>query len=760
MLICFHCQFENPDRNKFCQNCGNSLIEKSCPECHAKVSFNVHNCHNCGTLTGKTWLAVVSSLRDLTPAQNNESELAIAQFQQLQDIFLGTPSSTEIFVEPLSDIISSEISSTIDSPDTPDLTPQPLPNDTISNQDIEDTTSLNIPGAAPFTTDENAEFSDKLEEKATTVQNYIKTQQKRSVTEEQESEEDEVFCRASVPVPTPKSESFQNSKSTPNLYGATTGELQLQENGTALLPAGTYLDSQNRYQLLESLTLTDSLTTATVSVLDCNPLQSSLLKALDVAKAEIPAIAKPYLALKLEFPQNLPNLHDVLQENGQIFTLLEDCSNWPLLSDCWSDSETSTQQILYWLNEMTELWIALEAYQHRQSLLEITNLRVNPNPTGIFSSIRLQRLYAEPVSSSINLQNLGKIWQTLFSQSDSTELTALTILIRDINLGNIQTIESLRSRIETIHNSLQPSIIPTSGLTQIQLGKFQQQFPDVDEETATLPLPMQVYRLEDSGRTDVGRDRKHNEDFFSIWTQTNKLETSLGRIFHVKGLYILCDGMGGHSSGEVASQLAVESLKQYFHKHWGDQLPSAEAIREAVLLANKAIYEINQNDARSGIARMGTTLVAVLIQNSQVAVAHVGDSRLYRLRRGWELEKITRDHEVGQREINRGIEPEIAYSRPDAYQLTQALGPRDESFVKPEIQFLELTEDTLFILASDGLTDNHLLETHGKTKLESLLSSQSSLDQGVKELIDLANQYNGHDNITAILIRAKVKPYR
>jgi protein phosphatase len=134
----------------------------------------------------------------------------------------------------------------------------------------------------------------------------------------------------------------------------------------------------------------------------------------------------------------------------------------------------------------------------------------------------------------------------------------------------------------------------------------------------------------------------------------------------------------------------------------------------------------------------------------------VGDSRLYRLSSKQGLEQVTVDHEVGQREILRGIEPEIAYGRPDAYQLTQALGPRDENFINPDVQFLELNEDTLLILTSDGLSDNDLIEEHWQTHLEPLLSSETSLESGVSNLIDLANHYNGHDNITAVVIRAKV----
>lgn len=94
----------------------------------------------------------------------------------------------------------------------------------------------------------------------------------------------------------------------------------------------------------------------------------------------------------------------------------------------------------------------------------------------------------------------------------------------------------------------------------------------------------------------------------------------------------------------------------------------------------------------------------------------------------------------------------------DAYQLTQALGPRDEHSINPDVDFFEINEDTLFILASDGLSDNDLLEIHWQTHLKPLLGSGTNLESGVIDLIDLANQYNGHDNITAILIRAKVRP--
>jgi protein phosphatase len=293
------------------------------------------------------------------------------------------------------------------------------------------------------------------------------------------------------------------------------------------------------------------------------------------------------------------------------------------------------------------------------------------------------------------------------------------------------------------------------------------------DDMPTIVLPMQLSSLEESARTDVGQQREHNEDFFSLSTQIIKAERPSGRVVQGRGVYILCDGMGGHAGGEVASQLAVETLQNFFQEYWttqeaaqsgpgwntlSSQLPPSAVIRKGIHLANQAIYDRNQDDSRMGNGRMGTTLVLVILCGISVAVAHVGDSRVYRYTRKRGLEQVTIDHEVGQREIQRGVDPEVAYSRLDAYQLTQALGPRDESYVEPDVQFMELTEDTLLLLASDGLTDNDLLETHWQTHLDPMMSSQMSLDQGVRQLVDLANEVNGHDNITAIAIRTKVRP--
>jgi len=607
--------------------------------------------------------------------------------------------------------------------------------------------------------------------------------------------------------------------------------------------APTYLDRHQRYRLLEKLPSPEGENLEMhVRVLDCQPFQMSLLEALAKQESDtplgqlkvesqpelegdsesaaipgdrmpsvqvmaVPTIAQPYLALGSKFHQALPVIHDAWQQDGQQIILLEDRALLPRLIDLWLDDELTLPplQLLHWLYETVELWSTLDAWQACRSLLEIDNLRVYED-----QAICLQRLHFNLPDAPLTLQDLGQLWQTLFAQSQRTQIGAIYVLLADLDAGKLETVADLRSRIEEIAHELQanqpetemmpdlerfePSdasmanaaidselsptsstadLSPSNASTRLEIPIPEPTLPpdgDGDGDNDDLPtvvLPMQLFNLEDAGRTDIGRQRDHNEDYFGIETQTAKLESPSGKTVHARNLYILCDGMGGHAGGEVASALAVDTLRRYFKEKWqsapfsessANKLPGPDVLIDAVQLANKAIYDVNQQNARSGSGRMGTTLVVLLIQDTEAAVAHVGDSRLYRYTRKRGLEQITIDHEVGQREIQRGVDPDIAYARPDAYQLTQALGPRDEHFIKPDIQYVELNEDTLLLLCSDGLTDNDLLETHWRTHVEPLLSSQANLEQGVSQLIELANQFNGHDNITAIAIRAKVRP--
>ncbi len=464
---------------------------------------------------------------------------------------------------------------------------------------------------------------------------------------------------------------------------AVTGEQGKKE--TTFLPSqfsvGSYLDQEQRYQVLETLPLIQKNAVnaeVCVRVLDCQPYQISPLQALlahqqqgletlSVGESEIPYLAKPYIALE-DQSQEIPPIHDAWLQGGMQVILIQDRSDWQNLLELWQEDSTSSLQILHWFAQMTQLWVRLESVNCRQSFLDLSNLRLDEDQT-----LALRRLYVESLdtqsvvdsstdgqtqkSEPLNIKALGRVWQGLFKQSQRTQFGSVVYLLGDLELGKIETIAQLLSRLEAIATELEtpaaPTVPPqpaksTTTHTILQLDNSED-FSAKNDDLPTVVLPMQLNSLEDFGRTDVGRQRHHNEDYFGIETKFNKLELPKNRVLQARGLYILCDGMGGHAGGEIASELAVNTLRQYFQEDWiGNQLPTEESIRKAVYLANQAIYDLNQQEARSGVGRMGTTLVMLLIQDTQAVVVHVGDSRLYRLTRKQELHQVTVDHEVGR----------------------------------------------------------------------------------------------------------------
>jgi len=478
----------------------------------------------------------------------------------------------------------------------------------------------------------------------------------------------------------------------------------------------------------------------------------------------VPEIALPYLVLQESLAPAVPALHDAWRDANREVVLIEDRSAWEKLTVVWSDDSLPFAQLLYWLNDMAKLWAPFETIGYTRSLLELDNLRVDED-----QALCLQFLYPnDPNAPAPTLQDLGRSWQTLFDRTGRTQYGPLAQLFSALLQGAIATTDELRSQLQAIDQQHNQPASSGAGSEAAKTGDKPTAAPDpgkmvyrsVAEEQPTIVLPMQVLSLLDAGSTDIGRERDHNEDNYGIETAISKQESALGRTLSARGTYIVCDGMGGHAAGEVASAMAVETLQNYFKEHWlpGNELPSPETIKQAILAANQRIYDVNQQNARSGSGRMGTTLVMMLIQDAKVAIAHVGDSRIYRITRKYGLEQLTVDHEVGQREIKRGVDPQDAYARPDAYQLTQALGPRDNTCVQPDIDCFEVKEDTLFLLCSDGLSDNNFLEERYQDYLTPLLSSRANLEQGVIELIEAANEHNGHDNITAVVARIKMRP--
>jgi len=248
---------------------------------------------------------------------------------------------------------------------------------------------------------------------------------------------------------------------------------------------------------------------------------------------------------------------------------------------------------------------------------------------------------------------------------------------------------------------------------------------------------LEVVRL-----TDVGQRRDHNEDAVASDVET--------------GLVVLADGMGGYKAGEVASEIAVltivAELKESMLNLDPGQIDAASGmqaesllVKEAVAKANHSIYEVSQSQPQC--AGMGTTLVVGLFTNNKIIVGHIGDSRMYLLR-GDEFSQVTEDHSLLQEQIKSGlITVEQAKLSNNKNLVTRALGIDPE--VELEIHEYETEVGDIYLLCSDGLSD--LVEDEDIQL--TLASLGSNLDLAASQLIQMANDNGGKDNISVILAR-------
>ena len=230
-----------------------------------------------------------------------------------------------------------------------------------------------------------------------------------------------------------------------------------------------------------------------------------------------------------------------------------------------------------------------------------------------------------------------------------------------------------------------------------------------------------------AGVTDRGRMRHANEDFFVMRPEA--------------GAFVVCDGMGGAAAGETASHLAAETAAAAL----ANRKPGPAAIREAVRLANSAVYERARQDRR--LEGMGTTLVALSVGGGTAWVGHVGDSRCYRWR-GGTLERLTQDHSLVEEQIRIGrMTREQARRSPMQNVITRAVGTRAD--VVADLQEFPLQRDDLFLIASDGLTR----ELTDVAIAGVLADAGSDLQVVCAALVTAANAAGGRDNITCVLVR-------
>lgn len=251
-------------------------------------------------------------------------------------------------------------------------------------------------------------------------------------------------------------------------------------------------------------------------------------------------------------------------------------------------------------------------------------------------------------------------------------------------------------------------------------------------------------KLTSAGRTHVGMKRTHNEDSL--------------RLFREENLFVVADGMGGHASGEVASQMSVETLAEFFRATaeddeitWPYKMDKGRKYEEnrvvtGIKLSNRRIFEAASADAK--LKGMGTTIVVTFFVNETCYIGHVGDSRVYRFRDG-KLTQLTEDHSLLNDYIKmRQLTPEEIEAFPHKNVIVRALGMK--ATVQVDIMHENPQSGDVYLLCSDGLSG-----MISDDQMAHILAEEDDLDAGCERLIEMANEHGGTDNITVILVRCE-----
>lgn len=241
--------------------------------------------------------------------------------------------------------------------------------------------------------------------------------------------------------------------------------------------------------------------------------------------------------------------------------------------------------------------------------------------------------------------------------------------------------------------------------------------------------------MEAFGASDIGKNRQLNEDSYYISKPQDEVQ-----------LFIVADGMGGYNGGEIASKLAVNAAYNYitsnFEKSKEDKETLLKLIKSSSQYANMVVYEKAQESEE--LKSMGTTLDICLIYQNKAFISHIGDSRIYRIRKEF-MRRLTKDHSYVQRLVDEGkITKEESITHPKKNMLLKALGCTE--YIEPDAMIRGFIKGDIILMCTDGLTN--------MVKEDEILKivKQNNINTS-KELVKKANENGGHDNITAVIIK-------
>jgi serine/threonine protein phosphatase PrpC len=455
---------------------------------------------------------------------------------------------------------------------------------------------------------------------------------------------------------------------------------------------------------------------------------------------ELPGIVESYLRL-VSFPLHVPQVYAVLAgANSQELLLLlidapisthalkqttpsSNASLMPRLSDTWQQGSALRQ--LNWLWQIATLWDAMRQENVATTLLNAELVRAEG---GV---VRLRELQSDRATPT--LVDLGNQWQTWLGKTHPTILGFTTQLCQQMVQGRLTSAAHLVKLLAQAIAHCSPS---------------------------------QARRVQLMTLTDRGPTRQRNEDACYPPSSTSKtmsmsFGTNARQGLDTLPMVVVCDGIGGHEGGNIASNLAITTVQQQLHDlpiQIAQQQPDTLVAELGQMLhtANDVITQRNDTEQRHERQRMGTTLVMALGCAHELYLAHVGDSRAYRITRQ-SCNQVTVDDDLASREVRMGYALyRDALQQSNSGSLVQALGMNPSSYLHPTVQRFVMDEDCLFLLCSDGLSDNDRVEENWETVLLPVLEGKQDVATAARQLVEIANEQNGHDNVTVGLLYCRV----
>lgn len=387
----------------------------------------------------------------------------------------------------------------------------------------------------------------------------------------------------------------------------------------------------------------------------------------------------------------------------------------PKLDCLWSQANAFQQ--INWLWQIAKLWKPLFDKKVASTLLDSEYIRINGQ---IVQVIQLQQDH----NLQPTLKDLGSLWTQWANNARPEIKEVLGQIASHLETGKIDRVSQILALLDKVAN---------------QCSKARK-------------YSYSIYALSDSGP-----NRSNNEDAaYPIYNQPNEitgLESSLA---------IVCDGVGGHDGGEIASQSTIK----YLHDEISTLKPNEQnhnprkiikQLTEYINGSNDIISDRNDSEQRQERQRMGTTLVMALAHAHEMYLAHVGDSRIYWITPN-SCHQVTIDDDLASREVRLGYavyRDSLQY--PSAGALIQAIGMRDSTALHPNLQHYLIDGDCVFLLCTDGLSDFDRVEQQWRQKILPVLEGTQNLTSAVDDLINFANQANGHDNVTVALVHCQVE---